>query len=103
MPPADMKPYVKRQKNDAADAEAICEAVTRANGCQMGSAAERGQATGDSSFLGRKEAGRRSTLSHSVAEADTLRTPSGVLATELLRENTATHAPTSAGFARSSA
>ena len=23
-----MKPYVKRQKNDAADAEAICEAVT---------------------------------------------------------------------------
>src|SRR5205809_7897582 len=31
MPPADVKPYVKRQKNDAADAEAICEAVTRAN------------------------------------------------------------------------
>ncbi len=27
MPPAYMKPYVKRQKNDAADAEAICEAV----------------------------------------------------------------------------
>ena len=26
-----LKPYVKRQKNDAADAEAICEAVTRAN------------------------------------------------------------------------
>ena len=26
-----MKPYVKRQKNDATDAEAICEAVTRAN------------------------------------------------------------------------
>ena len=26
-----MKPYVKRQKNDAADAEAICEAVTRPN------------------------------------------------------------------------
>ena len=25
------KPYVKRQKNDATDAEAICEAVTRAN------------------------------------------------------------------------
>jgi hypothetical protein len=24
----DVKPYVKRQKNDAADAEAICEAVT---------------------------------------------------------------------------
>jgi len=31
MPPAYVKPYVKRQKNDAADAEAICEAVTMAN------------------------------------------------------------------------
>jgi transposase len=31
MPPAYVKPYVKRHKNDAADAEAICEAVTRAN------------------------------------------------------------------------
>src|SRR5271169_2417487 len=31
IPPAYVKPYVKRQKNDAADAEAICEAVTRAN------------------------------------------------------------------------
>src|SRR5208282_1249111 len=31
MPPAYVKPYVKRQKNDAADAEAICEAVTRTN------------------------------------------------------------------------
>ena len=30
IPPAYVKPYVKRQ-NDAADAEAICEAVTRAN------------------------------------------------------------------------
>ena len=29
MPPIYVKPYVKRQKNDAADAEAICEAVTR--------------------------------------------------------------------------
>ncbi|MGF6862737.1 hypothetical protein ABIE69_003327 [Rhodobacteraceae bacterium MBR-64] len=27
--PAYMKPFVKRQKNDAADAEAICEAATR--------------------------------------------------------------------------
>ena len=26
-----MKPYVKRQKNDGTDAEAICEAVTRPN------------------------------------------------------------------------
>ncbi len=31
VPPAYVKPYVKRQKNDMADAEAICEAVTRAN------------------------------------------------------------------------
>ena len=29
MPPRDVKPYVKRNKNDLADAEAICEAVTR--------------------------------------------------------------------------
>jgi len=29
MPPSYVKPYVKRQKNDMADAEAICEAVTR--------------------------------------------------------------------------
>ena len=29
MPPAYIKPYVKRGKTDAADAEAICEAVTR--------------------------------------------------------------------------
>jgi hypothetical protein len=31
MPPAYVKPYVKRQKNDAADAEAICETVGRPN------------------------------------------------------------------------
>ena len=31
MPPTYVKPYVKRGKNDAADAEAICEAVTRPN------------------------------------------------------------------------
>ena len=29
MPPAYVRPYVKRQKNDAADAETIYEAVTR--------------------------------------------------------------------------
>src|SRR6201995_5192397 len=29
MPPAYVKAYVKRNKNDSADAEAICEAVTR--------------------------------------------------------------------------
>ena len=31
MPPAYVKPYVKRHKNEAIDAEAICEAVTRPN------------------------------------------------------------------------
>jgi transposase len=29
LPAQYVKPYLKRQKNDAADAEAICEAVTR--------------------------------------------------------------------------
>ena len=29
MAPSYLKPYVKRQKNDAADAEAICEAMGR--------------------------------------------------------------------------
>jgi transposase len=29
MPPQFVKPYIKSQKNDAADAEAICEAVQR--------------------------------------------------------------------------
>ena len=31
IPPAYVKPFVKRQKNDAADAEAICEALGRPN------------------------------------------------------------------------
>src|SRR3954453_21402316 len=31
IPPAYVKPYVKRQKNDCTDAEAICEAVGRPN------------------------------------------------------------------------
>src|ERR1700723_662920 len=31
MPPAYVKPFVKRHKNDATHAEAICEAVTRPN------------------------------------------------------------------------
>jgi transposase len=31
MPPNYVKPYLRRQKNDAADAEAICEAVQRPN------------------------------------------------------------------------
>jgi transposase len=31
MPAAYVKPYVKRQKNDATGAAAVCEAITRAN------------------------------------------------------------------------
>jgi transposase len=31
IPPAYVRPYVKRQKNDCTDAEAICEAVGRPN------------------------------------------------------------------------
>jgi len=31
IPPSDVKPYVRRSKTDAADAEAICEAVGRPN------------------------------------------------------------------------
>ncbi len=31
IPPQYVKPYVKRGKNDAADAEALCEAVTRSS------------------------------------------------------------------------
>jgi transposase len=31
MPPQYVKPYAKTNKNDAADAESICEAVTRSN------------------------------------------------------------------------
>jgi len=33
IPPAYVKPFVKRQKNDAADAEAICEAAQRPTIC----------------------------------------------------------------------
>ena len=33
MPSVYVKPYVKRHKNDAADAEAICEAVSRPTMC----------------------------------------------------------------------
>ena len=33
MPPSYVKAYVRRQKNDAADAAAICEAVTRPTCC----------------------------------------------------------------------
>jgi transposase len=34
MPPAYVKPYIRRQKNDAVDATAICEAVKRRSSSQ---------------------------------------------------------------------
>ena len=37
MAPRYVKPYVKRNKNDMADAEAICEAVTRPTPQRIGS------------------------------------------------------------------
>src|SRR6202162_3895260 len=45
MPAKDVKAYLKRNKNDAADAEAICEAVRRPTTrfVQIKSAAEQGQ------------------------------------------------------------
>jgi len=43
LPPSYVKPYVKRGKTDAADAEAICEAVTRPNMCFVSVKAEEQQ------------------------------------------------------------
>src|SRR5437588_12780169 len=45
MPAKDVKAYIKRNKNDAADAEAICEAVRRPTMrfVQVKSAAQQGQ------------------------------------------------------------
>ena len=37
IPPAYVKPFVKRQKNDMADAEAICEAAVRPSTCATAS------------------------------------------------------------------
>jgi len=36
IPPAYVNPFVKRQKNDAADAEAICKAARRPGRCNAG-------------------------------------------------------------------
>jgi transposase len=52
MPPAYVKPYLKSQKNDAADAEAICEAVVRGDNSHEGNRCD-GPGCGN----GRDEAG----------------------------------------------
>ncbi|BDV36505.1 hypothetical protein SS37A_40350 (plasmid) [Methylocystis iwaonis] len=44
MPPAYVKPFVRRQKNDAADAAAICEAVARPSMRFVGVRTEENQA-----------------------------------------------------------
>lgn len=46
IPPAYVKPFVKRQKNDAADAEAICEAAQRPNMRFVAIKSEEQQASG---------------------------------------------------------
>jgi transposase len=46
IPPAYVKPFVKRQKNDAADAEAICEAARRPNMRFVSVKSEEQQASG---------------------------------------------------------
>src|SRR5215510_1156197 len=46
IPPAYVKPFVKRQKNDAIDAEAICEAAQRPSGKQkLGATSKMGERT----------------------------------------------------------
>ncbi|MGR3291888.1 MAG: IS110 family transposase, partial [Paracoccaceae bacterium] len=45
IPPAYVKPYLRRQKNDAADAAAICEAVTRPSMRFVSVKSEKQQAT----------------------------------------------------------
>lgn len=46
IPPVYVKPFVKRQKNDAADAEAICEAATRPSMRFVATKSEEQQASG---------------------------------------------------------
>ena len=46
IPPAYVKPFVKRQKNDAAEAEAICEAALRPNMRLVAVKSEEQQASG---------------------------------------------------------
>src|ERR1700686_247544 len=43
MPAKDVKAYVKRNKNDAADAEAICEAVRRNHAVRRGQVGRQGR------------------------------------------------------------
>ena len=52
MPPAYVKPYVKRHKNDATDAEAICEAVTRPQPNNKHDEAQQPQSTPSNLFCG---------------------------------------------------
>ena len=52
IPPAYVKPFVKRQKNDAADAEAICEAAQRPTMRFVAVKSEEQQATASCSGLG---------------------------------------------------
>jgi transposase len=63
MPPAYVKPYIRRQKNDAADAAAICEAVTRPSMRFVGVRSLMNQAA-----LMRQDAGDAGLATHAIAE-----------------------------------
>jgi transposase len=51
IPPAYVKPYVKRGKTDAAEAEAICEAVTRSKMRFVAIKTEEQQAARDAAYV----------------------------------------------------
>ena len=77
MPPAYVKPYVRRQKNDASDAAAICEAVTRPSMRFVGARSLVNQAT-----LMRHRRGDAGLATHPIAQraAWPLLTEVGVIA-----------------------
>src|SRR6056297_463644 len=74
MPPSYVKPYVKRGKTDQADAEAICEAVTRPTmqvkpqACLRHDAGEVGRAAGGPA--GPQDAGLPRPPAHAAGEHD---------------------------------
>ena len=70
MPPQYVKPYVKRSKNDASDAEAICEAVSRPTMRFVGVKSDRVAGTG-----GRAGAASHAIDPHPPADANRQRDP----------------------------
>ena len=64
MPPAYVKPYIRRQKNDASDAAAICEAVTRPSMRFVGVRSLMNQAA----LMPSQDAGDAGLATHAVAQ-----------------------------------